>query len=111
MGGVSRYLVSGIVLRAAGAAFPWGTLLINVSGSFLNGIIFRLATDGAISPEARALLAVGFCGGYTTFSAFSAEALTLVEGGHAARAAAYVAASVLLSIAASWAGAVLAGRR
>ena len=111
VGGVSRYLLGGLVQRAAGTAFPLGTLAINVTGAFVIGIVLRLAADGTVSPEMRALLAVGFCGGYTTFSAFSAETLAMAEGGQAGRALLYVAASVLLSLGATLAGAVLASRR
>ena len=111
VGGVSRYLLGGLVQRAAGTTFPLGTLLINVTGSFLIGVILKLASEGTVTPEMRALLAIGFCGGYTTFSAFSAETLALVEDGQTVRAGLYVVLSVILSLGATWGGALLAGRR
>jgi fluoride exporter len=109
LGGVSRFLLGGYVQRTTGALFPLGTLLINVSGSLLIGFIFRYGGDAAsISPEARALLAIGFCGGYTTFSTFSYETIALIETGAVGRATLYVVLSVVLSLLATWAGMSLA---
>ncbi|HEU4631804.1 MAG TPA: fluoride efflux transporter CrcB [Gemmatimonadaceae bacterium] len=98
-GGVTRYLLSGAVQRAAGGPFPAGTLLVNVSGSFLLGFLLRytLAVP-AVTPELRLGLTAGFCGGYTTFSTFSAETVTLVEGGDYRRAALYALTSLVVSI-------------
>lgn len=105
LGGVTRFLLGGYLQRAAGASFPVGTLVINVTGSFLLGFLLRYALGTAsVTPEVRALLTTGFCGGYTTFSTFSYEAVALAEDGAWARVAAYVAASVLLSIAAAFLG-------
>ncbi len=110
VGGVFRYLLGGLVGRAAGPAFPYGTLLVNVTGCFLIGLISRYAAESAaFSPEVRALLAIGFCGGYTTFSTFSYETIKLLEDGQVARAGSYIALSVVLSLAATLAG-VLLGR-
>ncbi|HWJ22790.1 MAG TPA: fluoride efflux transporter CrcB [Gemmatimonadaceae bacterium] len=109
LGGVTRFLLGGYLQRAAGASFPVGTLVINVTGSFLLGFLLRYALGTAsVTPEVRALLTTGFCGGYTTFSTFSYEAVALAEDGAWARVAAYVAASVLLSIAAAFLGVVAA---
>jgi len=100
VGGVSRYLLGGYLQRLTGGTFPMGTLLINVTGSFLLGLISRYALDSAaISAEVRALLTIGFCGGYTTFSTFSLEAVRLLEDGDYRRAGLYVGLSVLLSLA------------
>jgi CrcB protein len=105
LGGVTRFLLGGYLQRTAGASFPVGTLVINVTGSFLLGFLLRYALGTAsVTPEVRALLTTGFCGGYTTFSTFSYEAVALAEDGAWARVAAYVAASVLLSIAAAFLG-------
>jgi fluoride exporter len=105
IGGVSRFLLGGYVQRTTGALFPVGTLLINVSGSLLIGFILRYGGDQAsISSEARALLAIGFCGGYTTFSTFSYETIALIETGAIGRATLYVVLSVVLSLLATWAG-------
>ena len=109
LGGVSRYLFGGLVQRVTGVVFPLGTLLINVTGSLLIGFIIRYGADSAaITPEARAFIAIGFCGGYTTFSTFSYETIALLEDGELGRAAAYVVLSVVVSLAATWAGMVAA---
>jgi CrcB protein len=104
VGSVARYLLGGVVQRAAGMAFPIGTLAINVSGSFLAGFLLRYFMNVQTHPSLRAALIVGFCGGFTTFSAFTTETLGLFEGGEYARAALYVAASVALSLMAVFAG-------
>jgi fluoride exporter len=111
IGGVSRYLVGSLLQRLTGTGFPAGTLLINVSGSFLLGLIVQYAIEtSAVSPELRGFLTIGFCGGYTTFSTFSYESLALIEDGQWPRAALYILLSVLLSIAAALLG-VLAARQ
>jgi fluoride exporter len=109
IGGVSRYLVGGLVQRILDTTFPAGTLLINVTGSFLLGAILRYGVETpTLTPEFRAFLTVGFCGGYTTFSTFSYEAVALLEDGEWGRAGAYVGLSVLLSLAAALLGFALA---
>jgi CrcB protein len=109
IGGVSRYLVGGLVQRTLDTTFPAGTLLINVTGSFLLGAILRYGVETpTLTPEFRAFLTVGFCGGYTTFSTFSYEAVALLEDGEWGRAGAYVGLSVLLSLAAALLGFALA---
>ena len=110
VGGVARYLLASWVQSRFGAGFPVGTLLINVTGSFLLMVLLQLSlATPAVSAEMRALLTTGFCGGYTTFSTFSYETVRLIEDGDWRRAGWYVAASVVLSIAAAFAG-VVAGR-
>ena len=104
VGSVARYLLGGVVQRAAGMAFPIGTLAVNVSGSFIAGFLLRYFMNVQTHPSLRAALIVGFCGGFTTFSAFTTETLGLFEGGEYARAALYVAASVALSLMAVFAG-------
>jgi CrcB protein len=109
IGGVSRYLVGSLLQRLAAGGFPGPTLLINVTGSFLLGLFLQYAVETTtISPELRAFLTIGFCGGYTTFSTFSFESLALMEDGHWSRAAAYIGVSVALSIGAALLGVVLA---
>jgi fluoride exporter len=99
IGGVARYLLGGMLQRQSGATFPVGTFIINITGSFLLGLILRYAVDTpTLSAEARAFLTVGFCGGYTTFSTFSYETVALMEDGQWPRAAFYVALSVGLSL-------------
>lgn len=97
LGAVARYLTGVATLRLAGPGFPWGTLAVNIAGSFLMGVlVVVLAAKGGnrFSP----LLMTGLLGGFTTFSAFSLDALTLWERGNAQMALIYVAASVILSL-------------
>jgi CrcB protein len=105
IGGVARYLVGGWVQQRSGTTFPVQTLLINVSGSFLLGLVQRYALETtALSPEVRTMLTIGVLGGYTTFSTFSYETLRLAEEGDWRRASAYIVLSVVLSIAAALVG-------
>ncbi len=105
LGGVTRYLLGGLVQRVLDITFPAGTLFVNISGSFLVGTILGYAVNTpSLSPEVRALLTIGFCGGYTTFSTFSYETVALLKDGEWTRAGFYVAASVLLSIAGTFLG-------
>ncbi len=109
VGGVSRYLLGGVIQRALAASFPAGTLLINVTGSALLGFLLRYALDTpSLTPEIRALLGVGFCGGYTTFSTFSYETVALLEDGDWRRAGVYVTLSVVGSLLATFVGFVAA---
>jgi CrcB protein len=98
LGSVARYLVDGWVQIRAGATFPWGTLVINVTGSLLLAFLVRWLEGVAAPPEWRGFLALGFCGAYTTFSTFGFEAVGLLQGGQWLRAGAYIAGSVLLSL-------------
>jgi fluoride exporter len=101
IGSVVRYLVAIGVGRVFGVNFPWGTLIINVTGSFLIGAFASLFALKWDLPQAmRIFLTVGICGGYTTFSTFSLDAFYLMERGELAAAGFYVIASVVLSIAA-----------
>ena len=98
-GGVLRWLLGGAVQQRLGTLFPVGTLVVNITGSVLLGFLIRYALHTpAISPEIRALLTTGFCGGYTTFSTYTYETATLIEDGDYRRAAAYAIASVLLAL-------------
>jgi CrcB protein len=110
VGSMSRFLLGAYVQQRVGAAFPVGTLLVNVTGSLLLGFLLRyaLATE-AVSPEVRVLLTTGFCGGYTTFSTFSYETAALVEDGQYDRAALYVVLSVVASLIGTFMG--IAGAR
>jgi fluoride exporter len=92
-----------------GRDFPYATLTINVLGSFLMGFLFIATAERfAISPALRVGILTGFLGGFTTFSAFSMELLLLIQGGEPGRGAIYVVSSVVLGLAACFAGAVLA---
>jgi fluoride exporter len=109
LGGVSRYLLGGLIQRLLDTTFPAGTLFVNISGSLLLGAILRYAVDTpSLTPEVRALLTIGFCGGYTTFSTFSYETVALLKDGEWTRACLYVAASVLLSLLGTFLGFALA---
>ena len=109
LGSVSRFLMGPALQRAFNATFPVGTLLINILGSLVLGFVMRLAIEGvSVTPEARAFIAVGFCGGFTTFSTFSYEAIRLLEDGEGWRAATYIVASVMLSLLAAFVGLVAA---
>ena len=109
VGGVARFLIGGMVQRSAPGSFPYATLLINVTGSLMLGFLLRyaLVTPG-LSAEWRAGLTIGLCGGFTTFSTFSVEVVSLLESGDYRRAAVYIVLSVGMSIAAVLAGFALA---
>ncbi|MGI8402192.1 MAG: fluoride efflux transporter CrcB [Gemmatimonadaceae bacterium] len=95
IGGVARLLLGSFVQQKAGTSFPLGTIVINITGSFILGFLIRyaLATPN-VTPEIRALMTTGFCGGYTTFSTFSFETATLIEDGRYERASLYILLSV-----------------
>lgn len=104
LGSLARYTAGIYAGRWFGTAFPWGTLFINISGSFLIGAFaeaFALRWDTA--QATRILLVVGVCGGYTTFSTFSLDVVTLLGRGQILAASIYAVASVLLSVAALYA--------
>jgi len=104
LGSVMRYLVGVGSTKLFGLAFPWGTLLINIAGSFLIGAFVELfALKWDLPQEARVFLTVGICGGFTTFSTFSLDAYVLMERGDWGLAAAYIIGSVVLSIGALFA--------
>lgn len=101
LGGVSRYLLGGWMQQLTNTTFPIGTLTVNVVGSFLLGLLIRYtASTTAVSPEMRGMLTIGFCGGFTTFSTFSLETVSLLESGDLRRAAWYATLSVLVALAA-----------
>ena len=105
IGSVARYLVGIGSGKLFGTAFPWGTLIINIVGSFLIGVFvesFALKWD--LPQTARVFLTVGICGGFTTFSTFSLDSYLLMDRGEWWPALAYIAASVVLSIAGLFAG-------
>jgi CrcB protein len=105
LGAVLRHAVNRLAFALWGAGFPVGTMIVNVVGSLAMGLLVGLfASHPAISQPTRLFLATGLLGGFTTFSAFSLDALTLYERGEVGLALAYVAASVVLSLAAIAAG-------
>lgn len=106
MGSVSRYYSHQIISRYFPAIFPFGTLGVNLVGCFLIGIIYGLAEKGtSISPDMRIFLTAGFCGGFTTFSAFSLDSLKLINSGDWIYFTLYITASVVIGILATFGGA------
>jgi CrcB protein len=106
LGAVARLGATALAARLAGAGFPWGTLSVNVVGSLAMGVAAGLLLEraGDLSHRAAPFLMTGVLGGFTTFSAFSLDALTLIERGRTAAALAYAGGSVALSLLALWAG-------
>jgi CrcB protein len=105
LGATARYATGLVATRLFGHGFPWGTMIVNVLGSFLMGVLIGwLLARAAGDQLVRLFLATGVLGGFTTFSAFSLDAVTLWERGETGAAAAYVTASVGLSLAALFAG-------
>ena len=107
IGGTLRYWLTGFVAELMGVMFPWGTLLINVSGSLAIGL-FATATAGdgrfPVPLEWRSFFMIGVCGGFTTFSSFSLQTLGLLESGQIVPALLNVAGSVILCLLAVWLG-------
>jgi CrcB protein len=104
IGGISRYLISTLVHQRILTSFPFGTLTVNVLGCLLIGIVFGLADRGNMSQEWRLFLATGILGGFTTFSAFSNETAGMLRDGQFMYASAYIAASVVLGLIATFIG-------
>lgn len=109
LGTVARYYLSGVIADAFGQTFPWGTLIINMTGSFVIGF-FAILTgpDGRLLVNAttRQFVMIGLCGGYTTFSSFSLQTLNLVNDGEWLAAGGNIAGSVTLCLLFVWLGAV-----
>ncbi len=104
LGAVARYWTDAWFTRLVGAGFPWGTLTINVVGSAAIGIWFALTPPTRAATAGHLFVVVGVLGGFTTFSAFSMQTLALAQAGEWARAAGYIAGSVVLCLAGAWAG-------
>lgn len=112
LGGVSRFWISNLSYWLLGRQFPYGTLIVNISGSFLMGLLFVLLLErvDGMGPQLRSLLLVGFLGGYTTFSSFSIETLNLFESGASFSGLLNIFLSIILCLAAAWLG-VMGGRQ
>jgi CrcB protein len=107
IGGAGRYALSGVVADWIGATFPWGTLIVNITGCFVIGIFNALTgPDGIflVLGNTRMFVMVGMCGGYTTFSSFSLETLNLVRNGEWLAAGSYVLASAIFCLVGVWLG-------
>jgi CrcB protein len=111
IGGVGRYWLSGVAAAAFGETFPWGTLIVNVTGSFAIGFIATLTgPDGRlfVGGAGRQFMMTGICGGYTTFSSFSLQSLNLMRDGEWLAAGGNVVGSVVLCLIGVWLGHVAA---
>lgn len=109
IGSVGRYLVSVLILRVTTPYFPYGTFLVNVLGAFAFGVIVGLAQHRVpLSNDARAFLLVGVLGGFTTFSTFAFDGLTLLRDGQSTLALVNLLGQVVLGVVAAWLGMLLA---
>ncbi len=108
LGSGARYLVGRWVLERFGAAFPFGTLMVNVAGCFALGMLAHVAASAAWSPELRAAVFVGFLGGFTTYSSFNQETIALLTNGSAAMAVLNIGLTLAAGLAAGWLGLVAA---
>ncbi|EPD13374.1 CrcB protein [Cycloclasticus pugetii] len=109
VGAVMRFIVSTGIYSWLGRGFPYGTLVVNVIGSLLMGLLYELFLQRlSVSPEVRAVLLVGFLGAFTTFSTFSIETINLIEQGYVIKAIVNVLASVILCVLAAWVGLLIA---
>lgn len=109
LGAVSRFLVGNFVSKLTHSSLPWGTFSINILGCLFMGFLMTVIMERELLPAAwRLFLCIGFLGGFTTFSSFGYEALTLLAEGALLQAFAYAAGSVLLGLAAAYIGVVLA---
>ena len=108
IGAPARYLVDRSVARRTGSTFPWGTLVINVTGSFVLGLVVGLGLHHGLSKTAVSILGGGLCGAYTTFSTFSVESIRLVEEGALMEAVLNIAGSIAVGLLAAAAGLGLA---
>ena len=105
LGALGRHLISGQVMRWMGSGFPWGTMTVNILGSFILGVLVEdMALRWSATLEMRGFLVVGVLGGFTTFSAFSLDVVLLLERGSLGPAFAYIAGNLLLSVCGLFAG-------
>jgi fluoride exporter len=105
IGGIARYLSQLFVQKHYPSSLPWGTLSVNITGCFMIGIIYALADRGNIlSPAIRLLLATGFCGGFTTFSSFAYENISLIRDGEFFYTSLYILLSVVVGLLAVYLG-------
>lgn len=106
-GSIARYLLSDAVQSRMLTSFPYGTMTVNLLGCFIIGIIYALSETANLAPEYRILIATGFCGGFTTFSSFSFESLTLLQDNQYLYATLYAGLSLVLGLLAAFLGVIL----
>jgi len=105
LGSVLRFFVQEWFIKTSGSNFPWGTLVANVLGSFIIGVVYAIVDkQGIFSQEIRLLLAVGFCGGFTTFSSFAMENFNMLKPGDLLPSLMYVGLSVIAGLFMVWLG-------
>ncbi|HSN09368.1 MAG TPA: fluoride efflux transporter CrcB [Hanamia sp.] len=104
IGGIFRYLISIFIQNRFLSTFPYGTLCVNILGCFLIGVIYGLSDRGNVSPVWRLFLATGIMGGFTTFSSFSNETVSMLRDAEYVPAFSYVAYSIILGLAATFGG-------
>jgi len=114
IGSMARFWMANAVAALTGPTFPWGTLGINVIGSFAIGLVYALTGPGGrfdVPSDARIFMMIGLCGGFTTFSSFSLQTLMLLQEGALIRAGGYILGSVVLCLACVWIGFLLGAAR
>ena len=104
VGSIFRYLTSIVTTKYLQTSFPWATFGVNITGCLIIGLLAGLLSRQLLSDNLKFLLITGFCGGFTTFSAFSAENVSLFQSGNAPTALLYIAASISFGLAAVWLG-------
>jgi CrcB protein len=107
LGAVARYLLGRFIAERSGSQIPWGTLIINITGAFLIGLVFSLTAQKVLSPAIQSLLATGFLGGYTTFSTMDWEGVQLAHGGSIVQCFLYVGGTFLFGLLAETLGMLL----
>jgi CrcB protein len=109
IGAIARYGIDGLIVQRSGGSFPWGTFLINISGSFVLGLLFAVLVEGriAVAPWIRTASTVGLVGAYTTFSTLTLETFRLVEDGSYFLAGANAVGSLTLGLVAVYLGVVV----
>lgn len=107
-GSIARFLLQYFIGRYYPSSFPWGTLVVNVVGCFIIGVVYAFGEKGnVLAPEIRVLLATGFCGGFTTFSSFAYENISLMRDGELFYTFMYVAASIIVGFLAAYMGVLI----
>ena len=107
IGSVGRYLISQLIQNKFLSAFPYGTMIVNVLGCFMIGVVFSLSEKGSLPAEWRLFLATGICGGFTTFSAFTNESVALLRDGQLLYSFIYVGGSVIAGLISTYCGIAL----